>query len=913
MTDTSDPAETGGPSLPKGVLSVTIEDELKRSYLDYAMSVIVSRALPDARDGLKPVHRRILFGMDEAGNTHDKSYRKSANTVGEVMGRYHPHGDLAIYMSLVRMAQDFSMSLPLIDGQGNFGSVDGDMPAAMRYTESRLAKVARALLDNIDEDSVDFVDNYDGSRKEPTVLPARYPNLLVNGAGGIAVGMATNIPPHNLVEVINAALALIDAPDMSDLELLEIAPGPDFPTGGEILGRAGARMALLTGRGSVVIRAKHHTETIRGREALVFTEIPYQVNKSEMVERIGEQAREKRIEGIAEVRDESNRLGIRLVIELKRDAVLDVVLNQLYRYSQLQTSFGVNMLALNRGRPEQMGLRAMLAAFLGFREQVVTRRTKFRLAKTRKRGHETVGLAIAVANIDDVIRLIRESPDPQTAKEGLMARAWSAGDMAPLIALIADPRTQIVEGCVRLSEEQAKAILELRLQRLTGLGRDDIAKVANEIAEQIQELLSILGSRERILAIIRTEMTEVRDGFGVARRTSFSEAEGEIDDEALIPREEMVVTVTHGGYVKRTPLAAYRTQRRGGKGRAGMQTKDEDFVTRLFVASTHAPILFFSSAGMAYKMKVWRLPAGDPRTKGRALVNLLPLGPNESITSVMALPEDERDWDKLDVMFATRSGTVRRNKLGDFAQINRAGKIAMKLDEGDGIVDVQICSEADDILLTTLNGMCIRFRATDVRVFKGRDSSGVRGLDLKADDSLIGMGVLRHVEVTPEEARAYFKWDATDRDSAETVEDVEAGEDEGEEAGAPTAELAFERLTWLKTQEQFILTVTAGGFGKRASSYEYRVAGRGGKGLIAHRLAFDARLVASFPVQDDEELLLVTDQGQLIRTGVAGIRIAGRATQGVILINVGDDEHVVAAERLAALGGEGDGDEGGGK
>ncbi|MBL8543022.1 MAG: DNA gyrase subunit A [Hyphomonadaceae bacterium] len=899
VSDTSDPADTGGPSLPKGVSLITIEDELKRSYLDYAMSVIVSRALPDARDGLKPVHRRILYAMDEAGNTHDKSYRKSAKSVGDVMGNYHPHGDQAIYLTLVRLAQDFSMGLTLIDGQGNFGSIDGDMPASMRYTEARLAKAARALLDDIDEGTVDFQDNYDGSMQEPTVLPARFPNLLVNGGGGIAVGMATNIPPHNLSEVIDASVALIDNPDISDLDLLDIVPGPDFPTGGEILGRAGARMALMTGRGSVMIRAKHHIETIRGREALVFTEIPYQVNKAEMVEKIGEQVREKRIEGIAEVRDESNRLGVRLVVELKRDAVADVVLNQLYRYSSLQTSFGVNMLALNEGKPEQMGLRKILRIFLNFREQVVTRRTKFRLAKARKRGHETVGLAIAVANIDEVIRLIRESPDPQTARERMLARDWPSGDMMPLIALIADPRTVVTDGDkVRLSDEQARAILALQLARLTGLGRDDIAKAANEIAEEIKHLLEILGSRARILGIIRDELTAVKDQFGTARRTTFSESEGEIDDEALIPREEMVITVTHGGYVKRTPLAAYRTQRRGGKGRAGMQMKDEDFVTRVFVASTHAPILFFSSSGMVYKIKAWRIPAGDPRTRGRALVNLLPLEQGETITSVMALPEDERDWDKLDVMFATRSGSVRRNKLSDFVQVNRNGKIAMKPDEGDGIVGVQICTEDDDVLLTTANGMCVRFRTTDVRVFAGRTSTGNRGVDLREGDYVIGMAVLKHVEVTSKEVGDYFKWDAQSRGEVE-VEPEEAPAAEGE---APTP---FERLAWLKTQEQFILAVTSTGLGKRASAYEYRVTNRGGKGLIAHRLTGEARLIASFPVKDDEELLLVTDKGQLIRTGVDQIRIAGRATQGVILINVSDDEHVVAAERLEALNGEG--------
>jgi DNA gyrase subunit A len=903
VSDTSDNAESGGPSLPKGVAVVTIEDELKRSYLDYAMSVIVSRALPDARDGLKPVHRRILFGMYEAGNTPDKKYRKSANTVGEVMGRYHPHGDQAIYDALVRMAQDFSMGLPLIDGQGNFGSIDGDPPAAMRYTESRLAKPAMFLLNDIDEDTVDFQDNYDGERKEPSVLPARFPNLLVNGAGGIAVGMATNIPPHNLGEIIDAATALIDTPEISDLDLLDIVPGPDFPTGCEILGRTAARVALTTGRGSVVTRARYRMETIRGREAIIFYEMPYQVNKASVYERIGELVREKKIEGVAEVRDESNRLGIRLVIELKRDTVADVVINQLYRFTQLQTSFGVNMLALNNGRPEQMGLRALLVAFLSFREQVVTRRAKFRLAKARKRGHETVGLAIAVANIDEVIRVIRNSADPNEAREQLMARAWPVADMLPLIALIADPRTSVGDGdTIRLSEEQARAILDLRLQRLTGLGRDDIAKAANEIAEEIRELLDILGSRQRILDIIKAEMAEVKEAFAVPRRTPISESEGEIDDEALIPREDMVITVTHSGYAKRTPLALYRTQRRGGRGRAGMQTKEEDFVTRVFVASTHAPILFFSSAGMVYKMKAWRLPQGDPRSRGRALVNILPLETGETITSVMALPEDERDWDKLDVMFATRSGNVRRNKLSDFVQVNRNGKIAMKPEEGDAIVGVQICTEDDDVLLTTANGMCVRFRTTDVRVFKGRDSSGVRGIDLRDGDSVIGMAVLKHVDVTTEEAGAYFKWDASSRG------EVEADDDE---APAPSdAVVAFERLSWLKTQEQFILAVTSTGLGKRASAYEYRVTNRGGKGLIAHRLTGDARLVASFPVNDDEELLLVTDKGQLIRTGVADIRIAGRATQGVILINASEDEHVVAAERLEALNGENGGEAG---
>jgi DNA gyrase subunit A len=888
---------------------MAIESELRRSYLDYAMSVIVSRAIPDVRDGLKPVHRRILYGMNEAGNTADKKYRKSANTVGEVMGRYHPHGDLAIYDALVRMAQDFSMGLMLIDGQGNFGSIDGDPPAAMRYTESRLAKAAEFLLADIDEDTVDFKDNYDGERSEPVVLPARFPNILVNGGGGIAVGMATNIPPHNLGEVIDAAVALLGNPGLGDLELLEIVPGPDFPTGGEILGRAGARAALVTGRGSVLIRAKHHMETLKGREALVFTEIPYQVNKAGITEKIGELVREKRIEGVADVRDESSRLGIRLVVEIKRDAMADVVLNQLYRFTPLQSSFGVNMLALNGGRPEQMGLRDMLAAFLSFREHVVTRRTKFRLSKARDRGHNLVGLAIAVANIDEVIRVIRAARDRAEAKTNLMARDWPVGDMMALINLIADPRTHVVSGAggdtIRLSADQADGILALQLARLTNLGREEIAEGAQAVAKEIAGLLAILASRERILGIIKDELLEVKGLFAVPRRTSFSEAEGEIDDEALIPREDMVVTVTHGGYVKRTPLSQYRTQKRGGKGRAGMQTKEEDYVTRLFVASTHAFILFFSSSGMVYKEKVWRLPQGDPRARGRALVNLLPLEQGETITSVMALPESEEDLERLDVMFATRSGGVRRNKLSDFVQVNRGGKIAMKPDEGDGIVDVQICSEAEDILLTTAGAQCIRFPVTDVRVFKGRDSTGVRGIDLKEGDSVIGMGVLHHVEATSAEAREFLRQEAMKRrargeEGGEPEAAAEPEMAEGEEESAVS--LTPERLAELGARQQFILTVASDGLGKRASSYEYRVTGRGGKGLIAHRLSGDARIVASFPVEESHEILLVTDSGQLIRFSVEEIRIAGRATQGVTLIRTAEGEHVVAAERLEDVG-----------
>ncbi len=901
--DPDSPDADSGPA--KGVAPMFIEEELKRSYLSYAMSVIVSRAIPDVRDGLKPVHRRILYGMNEAGYSATGRHRKSANTVGEVMGKYHPHGDLAIYDALVRMAQDFSMGLTLIDGQGNFGSIDNDPPAAMRYTESRLSKAAEFLLADLDEDVVDFKPNYDEQGKEPVVLPARFPNILVNGGGGIAVGMATNIPPHNLGEVIDATVALLANPEISDLELLDIVPGPDFPTGGEILGRSGSRLALTTGRGSVVIRAKYKMETIRGREAIVFTDVPYQVNKAAQVDRIGELVREKKIEGIAEVRDESNRLGIRVVIEIKRDAVPDVVLNQIYRFTEFQKSFGVNALALNNGRPEQMSLREMLQAFLVFREEVVTRRTKFRLNKARDRGHSLVGLAIAVANIDEIIMTIRRAADRPAAREGLMARDWPIADMGPLIDLIADRRTAVTANNeIRLSHEQAEAILSLQLARLTNLGREEIAKNAQTIAEEIKEFLAILASRERILGIIKDEMLEVKDLFAVPRRTTFSEAEGDIDDEALIPREDMVVTVTHGGYVKRTPLSQYRTQRRGGRGRAGMQTKEEDYVTRLFVASTHAFVLFFSSGGMVYKEKVWRLPQGDPRSRGRALINVLPLDKDERITSVMALPEDEADQERLDVMFATRSGGVRRNKLSDFVQVNRNGKIAMKPDDGDGIVDVQICDENDDVLLTSARAQCIRFAVPEVRVFKGRDSTGVRGIDLKAGDEVIGMAILRHGDATPAEARAYLRHAAAMRRAAgEEAPEAETAAPEPEEAAEGEVTLTPDRIGELGGREQFILTVTSDGLGKRASSYEYRVTGRGGKGLIAHRLSGEnAQMVASFPVDDSQEILLVTDAGQLIRLPVDGIRVAGRATQGVTLIRTAEGERVVAAERLEDVG-----------
>ena len=874
---------------------VSITEEMKSSYLAYAMSVIVSRALPDVRDGLKPVHRRILHSAQENNFLPDRSYVKSARIVGEVMGKYHPHGDAAIYDALVRMAQPFSMSLPLIDGQGNFGSVDGDRAAAMRYTESRLARPALALIEDIDADTVDFQPNYDGKEKEPTVLPARFPNLLVNGAGGIAVGMATNIPPHNLGEVIDACVALIDKPDMTLPELMEIVPGPDFPTGGAIMGRAGIRQAYETSRGSVVIRGVAAIETLRkDREAIVFTEIPYQVNKATLIEKIAELVREKKIEGISDLRDESDREGMRIVIEIKRDAVADVVLNQLYRFTALQNSFGVNMIALNGGRPESLNLTDCLKAFIDFREEVVSRRTKFKLNKARDGAHIQVGLAIAVANIDEVIRLIRTSADAATAREALMGRVWPAHDMAPLVALIADPRHSIDEdGNCRLSEAQARAILDLRLQRLTALGRDEIAENLNKLAAEIAEYLEILRSREKMFAIVKDEMLAVKAAHAVPRRTQILDVEGDMMDEDLIQREDMVVTVSHAGYIKRVPLSTYRAQRRGGKGRSGMQTREEDFVQRLFVASTHAPVLFFSSRGQVYKEKVWRLPLAAPQARGKALVNMLPLTQGERITSIMALPEDEALWEGLDVMFATTGGTVRRNKLSDFTSVNRAGKIAMKLDEGEGIVDVQICTEEQDVLLTTSKGQCIRFKVDEVRVFKGRDSMGVRGINLAGGDRVIALSILTHSDATPAERAAFQK---TRRAAA--GEPVEAEEtEEGGHRVVPLAPALFEEMA---EAEQLILTVSANGYGKRTSSFEYRVTGRGGKGIVA--MAVNARngeLVASMPVEANDQIMLVTDGGQLIRCPVQGIRIVSRGSQGVIVFNTAEGEKVVSVERIS--------------
>ncbi|WP_420851247.1 DNA gyrase subunit A [Rhizobium quercicola] len=905
MTEQTPP---GGGKNPPGIEPISIIEEMQRSYLDYAMSVIVSRALPDVRDGLKPVHRRILFGMSELGIDWNKKYVKCARVTGDVMGKYHPHGNLAIYDALARMAQPWSLRLPLIDGQGNFGSIDGDPPAAERYTECRLQKSAHALLDDLDKETVDFRDNYDGTLSEPVVMPAKFPNLLVNGAGGIAVGMATNIPPHNLSEVITGCIALIEDPALELPQLMEIIPGPDFPTGAMIMGRSGIRSAYETGRGSVIMRGKAHIEPMRNdREMIIVTEVPYQVNKATMIEKMAELVRDKRIEGISDLRDESDRQGYRVVIELKRDANAEVILNQLYRYTPLQTSFGCNMVALNGGKPEQMTLLDMLRAFVAFREEVVSRRTKYLLRKARERAHVLVGLAIAVANIDEIIKLIREAPDPATAREQLMTRRWPAHDVDSLIRLIDDPRHRINEdGTYNLSEEQARAILELRLARLTALGRDEIGDELNKIGAEISDYLDILGSRLRIMTIVKDELTAIREEFGTPRRTEIVEGGPDMDDEDLISREDMVVTVSHLGYIKRVPLTTYRAQRRGGKGRSGMSTRDEDFVTRLFVANTHTPVLFFSSRGIVYKEKVWRLPIGTPTSRGKALINMLPLEPGERITTIMPLPEDEASWANLDVMFSTTRGTVRRNKLSDFIQVNRNGKIAMKLEEdGDEILSVETCTDRDDVLLTTALGQCIRFPVDDVRVFAGRNSIGVRGISLGKDDRIISMTIVSHVDAEPWERAAYLKRASLERRLV-AGEAVAGDEDEitlvGEEGADVVGELSQERYDELKAQEQFVLTVSEKGYGKRSSTYDFRTSGRGGKGIRATDTSKTNEigvLVAAFPVEDADQIMLVSDGGQLIRVPVGGIRLASRATKGVTIFSTAKDEKVVSVERIS--------------
>ena len=896
-----DETPPGGPLGP----SISITQEMRASYLDYAMSVIVSRAIPDLRDGLKPVHRRILFAMHDAGNTHDKPYRKSARAVGDVMGTYHPHGDSAIYDALVRMAQPFSMSLPLLDGQGNFGSMDGDNPAAMRYTEVRMDKAAGALLADIDKDTVDFQDNYDGRDREPTVLPARFPNMLVNGAGGIAVGMATNIPPHNLGEVVDATLALIENPDLTSVDLMEYVPAPDFPTGAQILGRSGARKAYLEGRGSVIIRAKTHVEEIRkDRYAIIVDEIPYQVNKSTMVEKIAEAVREKKIEGISSVADESDRIGVRVVVELKRDATPDVVLNQLFRFTPMQTSFGCNMLALNGGRPEQLTLRDFLSAFIGFREEVVTRRTAFELNKARERSHVLCGLAVAVSNVDEVVATIRASADPAEARTRLMERRWPAADIAPYIRLIDDPsHTMNEDGTYNLSEVQARAILDLRLQRLTAMGVKEVTDELESLAAKIKDYLDILRSRARVMEIIGTELREVREQFAVPRRSEIVDWSGDMEDEDLIEREDMVVTITSGGYIKRTPLHEFRAQRRGGKGLAGMATKDDDVVTSLFVANTHTQLLFFTTDGMVYKLKTWRLPLGGRNARGKAMVNILPIASGVSVAAIMPVERPEEEWQNLQIVFATSAGDVRRNALSDFTNVMRNGKIAMKLPEGVSLVNARICDEDDDVMLVTASGRAIRFRTTDVRIFKGRDSTGVRGVRLGEGDRVVSMAVIRHFEASPEERATYLKMR---RAMAGVVEDE--GEDEED---AAEGALSPERYAEMSASEDLILTITEKGMGKLSSSHNYPVRGRGGMGVAAmDRAMRGGQLVACFPVEASDQVMLATSRGQSIRVPVQGISFRSRSAGGVRVFNTSNGELVVSVARVAETGDEDEVEEG---
>lgn len=882
-------------SSTQDIQAVSINEEMTRSYLDYAMSVIVARALPDVRDGLKPVHRRILYAMNDMGLLHNKSYRKSAAVIGEVMGKYHPHGDASIYDALVRMAQDFSLRDPLIDGQGNYGSIDADPPAAMRYTECRLEKISQMLLLDIDKNTVDFQENYDGREVEPKVLPARFPNLLVNGSGGIAVGMATNIPPHNLGEVLQACIALIDNPDISLEELMQFVPGPDFPTGALIMGRAGVRSAYQTGRGSVVMRAKVKIEDIReNRQAIIVSQMPYQVNKRTMIEKISELVRDKRVEGISAVRDESDRDGYRVVIELKRDAFAEVVLNQLYKYTPLQSNFSCNMVALNGGRPEQMNLTDILKAFVAFREEVVGRRTKYLLAKARERAHVLVGLAIAVANIDEIIALIRRAPDPQTARDELMQRRWPALDVAALIRLVDDPRHIIHEDeTYNLSEAQARAILELRLQRLTALGRDEIAAELGIIGAEIKEYLAILASRPRILTLVKEELAAVGAELATPRRTEFSADETSMEDEDLIAKEDMVVTVSHGGYIKRVPLDSYRAQHRGGKGRIGMATKDDDYVSKLFMATTHSWLLFFSSHGMVYKEKVWRLPISTLQSRGKALINLLPLAQGELISFIMPLSEDEASWVDSYVMFTSTKATVRRNNLADLVPATRNGKRAMKLSGDEEIVAVALCEQDDDVLLISARGQCVRFPAIKIRLSKGRDSMGVRGINLKSGDRLISMAILKHVEATTQERAAYLK-------NMSAVRRADEDLPEQEYAGI---ELSEERFADLAQCEQKMLIISEYGYGKLVSSYDFTITNRGNMGVKAINSAKTEQtgyLIGAFVVELTDQVMVGTSGGQIIRVPVSDISLFSRMAKGVTIVKTAAKEKVMSVEVVPA-------------
>ena len=891
------------PDYPPGILPVTIEHEMSTSYLDYAMSVIVSRAIPDVRDGLKPVHRRILYSMSQMGLDYNKPYRKSARVVGDVIGKYHPHGDSAVYESLVRMAQPFSMMAPLIEGQGNFGSIDGDRPAAMRYTECRLEKITTLMLGDIDKNCIDYQENYDGSESEPSVLPSRFPNLLINGAGGIAVGMATNIPPHNLSEVIDGCVTILRNPNTSEDELNEIIPGPDFPTGGLIIGRNGIKSAQLTGRGSVILRGKATVEENNNKNSIIITEIPYQVNKSNLVEKIAELVRDKKIEGISDIRDVSDRHGIRVIVELKKDAEAEVILNQLYKFTPLQSSFGCNMVTLNAGKPELLSLRQIIDAFLEFRVEIVIKRTTFLLNKSRDRAHVLVGLAIAIANIDEIIKVIRSSPDPATARDYMLKKKWIPKNVESLIELIDDPRHKISEdGTYMLSLEQVQAILDLRLQRLTAIGRDEIEKELNGIGEDIKKYLEILTNRDVLDNLIEEELIEAKTLFGVPRKTEITDIELDVDDEDLIPKQDVVVTVSHKGYIKRVPLVTYRSQRRGGKGRSGMSTRDEDFVTQIFVENTHTPILFFSSTGIVYKMKVWKLPQGTPQSKGKAMINLLPLSDGEVITTIMPLPENEKEWENLNIIFTTMNGNVRKNKLSDFVDVRANGKIAMKLQDNDEIKTVETCTDDDDMLITTSKGQCIRFKVTDIRLFVGRSSTGVRGIRLGKDDKVISSTIIKSMDVSTEERAAYIKMSRAVR--GETEHDNIQDEISDDVIPAVISDVKYAEMG---ASEQFILSISTNGFGKRTSAFEYRVTGRGGKGIIAMVVnERNGNLADSFPVDTSNQIILVTNKGKLIRCPVDDIRIASRSTQGVKIFDIDEDEQVVSVERLGDLETEND-------
>ena len=894
MTDSNDQNSKSVTEEITSISPIPIDDEMQKSYLDYAMSVIVSRALPDVRDGLKPVHRRILYAMHEAGYEWNKQHRKSARVVGDVIGKYHPHGDQAVYDALVRLAQDFSMRVPLLDGQGNFGSMDGDRAAAMRYTEVRMAKISKFLLEDIEKDTVEYRPNYDESENEPIVLPAKYPNLLVNGAGGIAVGMATNILPHNLGEVIDACVAYIDDQEISFEKINEIIKGPDFPTGGKIVGTKGIKDSQKSGRGSIIVQAKSTFEEFKSdRESIIFTELPYQVNKSTLIEKIAELVRDKKIEGISDLRDESDRQGVRVVVELKKGVIAQVILNKLYKFTPLQSSYGVNALALNDQKPELMNIKDFLRHFINHREEIISLRTRYELNKARDRAHVLTGLAIAISNVDQVIEIIKSSKDPSSAKIELLKTKWKSSDVKDILELIDDPRQIKNDKDIYLTEDQAKSILELRLQRLTALGKGELEEELKTLSDNINEYLSILRDKNKLQSVIKDELDNVKQEFSSPRKTEITDHEAsDIDQEDLVQRSDMVISITNSGYIKRVPLEMYRAQKRGGKGRSGMKTNDEDFVTQVFTSSTHDNMLFFSSSGIVYKLKTWKIPESSPTAKGKAIINLLNLKQDDQLSSILVMPENKVSKDDNFLIFATADGSIRKNSIDDFKNIQANGKIAMKLSNSNKIVGVKICTENDDVLLSTKEGKCIRTPVSKLRTTKSRSSIGVRGIKLAENDSIISLSILSHLDVTSAEAKAYLKMnkatkddnDDNEEDSKEDIEDIKLSED---------------RFQEMKACEQFVLTVTENGFGKRTSSYQFRVTNRGGSGIMCITTSSrNGNVLASFPVGHDDDIMLITKSGQLIRCPVIDIRVAGRNTQGVSIFKTSDSEKVVSASRV---------------